>query len=160
MTTMTLSGYLATEQEITFPGGAAQVLDALADNEWTSLSDEIDNSANKYVFADLDIVLASAAFTGADSTLEVYVVPTINGTNYPAWLENSTSDSQINQQYFAGFATTSGTTAAQRLTQLSGPNAIGPLPNGKFKFGFRSRVNVALAGSGNTVYWRTWGYAA
>ena len=32
------------------------------------------------------------------------------------------------------------------------------LPQGKFKFGLRSRANVTLASSGNTLYWRPLAY--
>lgn len=51
MTTQTLSGYLASAAAITFSG--TQTLNSLTDNEYTDLSDEIDNSTNKYAFADL-----------------------------------------------------------------------------------------------------------
>jgi len=29
-----------------------------------------------------------------------------------------------------------------------------PLPDGKYKWAVRSRANVSLAASGNTLYWR------
>ena len=47
MTTFTtkLSGYLASAAAITWASG--QTLTSLTDNEYTDLSDEIDNSTNK-----------------------------------------------------------------------------------------------------------------
>lgn len=153
MATATLSGYQAEAQSVTFSG--TQTLVSLADNEWTSLSDEVDNSTTKYLFADLELVLASAAFTGTDSMVEIYIVPTVDGTNYPNWTDNVTTDEQENNQYYVGSVTTSGATEAQRLALRNVA-----LPNGKFKFGVRSRAGVALAASGNTLKWRPHGYSA
>ena len=48
MTTLKLSGYFAAAAAITFSG--TQQLNSLADNEYTDLSDEIDNSTNKYAY--------------------------------------------------------------------------------------------------------------
>ena len=81
MTTLKLSGFLTTAQTVAWTG-ATQKIDSLTDNEWTDLSDEIDNSTNKYAFASLDLVLGSAAFTGADAGVEVFVIQTVDGTNY------------------------------------------------------------------------------
>lgn len=146
-TNLTLSGYLATAISIAWATG--QALASLTNNEWTDLSDEHDNSSNLYVFADLEIVLASAAFTGAGSGIEVYLIPTLDGTNYPTWTGNGTSDEQENNIFYVGFVPTTGTTAAQRalLRDIE-------LPNGKYKWGFRSRAGVTLAGSGNSASFR------
>lgn len=147
MANLTLSGYLASAAAVVWSSG--QALDSLTDNEFTDLSDEIDNSTNKYVYADLELVLGSAAFTGADSGVEVYLVPTVDGTNYPTWTGNGTADEQENAPYFVGFIPLTGTTAAQR-----GVFREVPLPNGKYKYACRNRGNVTLAGSGNTLSWR------
>lgn len=146
-TTLKLSGYLTTEAAITWASG--QTLVSLTDNEYTDLSDEIDNSTNLYAFADLRMVLGSAAFTGTDSGIECYLVPTEDGTNYPTWTGNGTSDEQENNPFFVGFIPTTGTTAAQAGVLLRIK-----LPQGKYKWGFRNRGNVTLAASGNTIYWR------
>lgn len=142
-----LSGYLAAATSIAWSSG--QALDSLTDNEFTDLSDAIDNSTNKYALADLEIVLASAAFSGTDSAIEVYLVPSVDGTNYGQWTGNGTSDEQENSGYYVGSVTTTGTTAAQRMTLR---DIL--LPNGLYKFAFRNRGNVTLAGSGNTAKWR------
>lgn len=148
-----LSGYKAAAQSVTFSG--TQTIDSLTDNEWTNLSDEIDNSSTKYMLADIELVLGSAAFTGTDSAIELYLVPSIDDTNYPDWTGNVTTDEQENNKHFIGSMTTSGATAAQRMTLRSVA-----LPNGKFKFGIRSRAGVSLAASGNTLKWRPWQYAS
>jgi hypothetical protein len=142
-----LTGYLATATSVAWTSG--QTLDSALDNEWTDLSDAIDNSTNKYPFVDIEIVLASAAFTGTDSAIEVYLVPSVDGTNYGDWTGNVTTDEQENNGYFVGSKLTSGATAAQRLTLRDIP-----LPNGLYKYGLRNRGNVTLGSSGNTVKWR------
>lgn len=145
------SGYLAAAASITWASG--QALASLTDNEFTDLADEIDNSSNKYAFIDLYLDLASAAFTGTDSGIECFIVPSVDGTNYPTWTGNGTSDEQENNGFYVGFIPTTGTTAAQKgvLTRV-------PLSPGKWKPAFRNRGNVTLAGSGNTAYWRPWTY--
>jgi hypothetical protein len=147
------SGYKAAAQSVSFSG--TQQIDSLTDNEWTNLSDEIDNSSTKYLFADLELVLGSAVFTGADSAMEIYLVISVDDANYPDWTGNVTTDEQENNKHFIGSMTTSGATAAQRMTL----RAVA-LPPGKFKFGIRSRAGVTLAASGNTLKWRPWQYAS
>lgn len=157
MTTLKLSGYLTTAQSVAWTG-ATQKIDSLTDNEWTDLSDEIDNSSNKYAYADLDLALGSAAFTGSDSGIEVYIVPTIDGTNYPDWSGNATTDAPEQAHYYVAFLPLKAATAARRV--VSSSQAAIELPQGKFKFGIRSRANVTLASSGNTLYWRPKSYDA
>ena len=79
----------------------------------------------------------------------------MDGTNYPDWTGNSATDEQENNKFFVGTMTTTGTTAAQRMTL----RAVS-LPNGKFKMGIRSRAGVALAASGNTLKYRPWQYTS
>lgn len=146
MANLTRSGYLTTAAAITWASG--QTLASLTDNEYTDLSDEIDNSTNKYMYVDLDISLGSAAFTGTDSGIECYLIPCVDGTNYPTWTGNGTSDEQENDRYFVGFASTTGTTAAQRMAIRDIE-----LPNGKYKWAFRSRANVTMNAT-NTISWR------
>ena len=142
-----LTGYLAAAQTAAWTSG--QSLNSASDNDWTDLSDAIDNSTNKYPFADFEIVLASAAFTGTDSQIRVYIVPSVDGTNYGDWTGNVTTDEQENDKYFVGALTTSGATAAQRMTLRDIT-----IPNGLWKIGLRNATGVALAASGNTVKWR------
>lgn len=157
MTTLKLSGYLASAVSVAWTG-ATQKIDSLTDNEWTDLSDEVDNTTNLYAYADLDLVLGSAAFTGTDSGVEVYIVPTVDGTNYPDWSGNSTSDAPQQAHYFVAFLPLTAATAARRV--VSSSQAAIELPQGKFKFGMRSRANVTLAASGNTLYYRPKAYQA
>lgn len=153
MANLTRSGYLASATSIAWTSG--QALDSATDNEYTDASDAVDNSTNKYMFADVEIVLASAAFTGTDSGIEVYLIPSVDGTNYPTWTGNGTADEQENNGFFVGFVSTTGTTAAQRMVLRDVE-----LPNGLYKWAFRNRGNVTLAGSGNSASWRPHSVAA
>lgn len=147
MANLTRSGYLASATAIAWTSG--QALDSAADNEYTDASDAVDNSTNKYMLADVEIVLASAAFTGTDSGIEVYLIPSVDGTNYPTWTGNGTADEQENNGFFVGFVSTTGTTAAQRMVLRDVE-----LPNGLYKWAFRNRGGVTLASSGNSASWR------
>lgn len=145
-----LSGYKAAAQT-----ALSTELNSLADATWSSLSSEIDNSSNKYMLCDIEVVLASAAFTGSDSVVEIYLVPCMDGTNYPNFQASGTADEQENNQYYVGSVTTSGATAAQRMVLRNVA-----LPNGTYKFGVRNQTGVALASSGNTVKWRPHQYSS
>lgn len=153
MADVTLSGYKAAAAAVVFSG--TQTLVSLQDNEWTDLSDAIDNSTNKYMFADLELVLGSAAFTGLDSAMELFLVPSVDGTNYADWTGNVLTDVQHNNIHFIGSVATSGSTQAQRLT-LRGV----ALPAGLYKYGVRNRGGVTLAASGNTLSWRPYQYSS
>lgn len=150
MADATLSGYKAAAQT-----ALSTELNSLGDATWSSLSSEIDNSSTKYMLADIEVVLASAAFTGTDSQVEIYLVPCVDGTNYPDFQASGTADEQENSQYYVGSVTTTGATAAQRMVLRNVA-----LPNGTFKFGVRNQGGVALASSGNTVKWRPHQYSA
>ena len=147
MSEFKLSGYKAAAAAVAWASGTA--LNDLLNDEWTDLSDEIDNSTNLYLSVDLEIVLASAAFTGVDSAIEVYLIPSVDGTNYPNWTGSVNTAEQENMPYFVGIAVTSGAEAAQRMVLRDIP-----LPNGKYKWGFRNASNVTLAASGNAANWR------
>lgn len=150
MATSYLSGYLAEAQTVAFSG--TQTMDSLAVDEWTNLSDEIDNSTNKYMLADFELVLGSAAFV--DDVISMYIVPSVDGTNYPDWTGNVATAQSKNEQYFVGSFSIDDT-QAQRAA-LRGV----ALPNGKFKIGIRNNPDVALAASGNTLKYRPYGYGA
>jgi len=147
------SGYKAAAAAVVFSG--TRTLVSLADNEWTDESDEIDNSSTKYMMMDLSLTLGSAAFTGTDSILEIFVIPSLDDTVYPSWTGDGIIDEQENQIFFVGSVTTDGTTAAQEM-YLSDV----AMPNGKFKFGVRNRGGIVLNASGNTLKWRPWNYSS
>jgi len=150
-----LSGYKAAAQSVTFSG--TQTMASLADNEWTDLSDEIDNSSNKYMLCDIEVFLGSfTAGTTGDEAIEIYIVPSVDGTNYPDWTGNSTSDAQENNNHFVGSVPIKQSGAATKRAALRNVS----LPNGTFKFGLRNRCNAALAASGSTLKYRPHQYSS
>ena len=153
MTDVRHSGYKAELQPIVFSG--TRTLVSLADDEWTDLSDVVDNSANLWLFSDWEFVCTSVAFTGADSAIEMYLLPAVDGTVYADWTGDGTADLQEHNVHFVGSFTTSGTTAAQQLS-LRGVE----LPPGKFKIGVRNRGGIVLAASGSTLSYRPWQYSS
>lgn len=143
----TLSGYKASATSIAWTSG--QALDSAADNEYTDLSDEIDNTTNKYIFHDVRVALASAAFTGTDSAISLYLVPSVDGTNFAQWTGNVTTFEQENENSHVDTLQTSGATEAQEIIFRDVK-----IPNGKFKYAFRNKGGVSLAGSGNSAQYR------
>ena len=126
--------------------------DALTNDEWTDLSDELDNSAAgaKAVFADFHCALGTVVFTGADSAIEMYLVAPGNADTYPDWAGTGTADLQEQNVHFVGSFTTSGASAAQELYLRDVE-----IPPGKWKIGLRSRANVTLNAT-NNLYYRLW----
>lgn len=123
---------------------------------WTSISSEFDNSTTGYMFMDIEVYLAApaVAWSGADSAYEIYIVPAVDGTNYPDTVNTGTGDEQENNQYFIGSITTQGAGTVACRQSIRGVE----VPNGKWKLFGRNRTNQTLAASGNSIKWRPWGY--
>lgn len=150
MTDVKKTAYLAEAQT-----ALSSDLDADTDNTWSGLSAEFDNSTNGYMFMDIEVYLASASFTGADSAYEIYVVPSLDGANYPTTINSGTADEQENNQYFVGSITTTGVSQEVQRQVIRGVE----VPNGKWKMFARNRTNDGLTSTNdNTVKWRPWGY--
>lgn len=148
--TAKLSGYQAAATAVSWSSAG---LSSLANNTYSGLSDEIDNSTTRYTHADLYVELGSAAFTGSGSGIEIYLVPSVDGAKYPSWATSVSTDETENTPHFVGFMATTASTAAQKMV-LRGIE----FPAGKFKIAIRNRGGVALAASGNALYWRPFGY--
>lgn len=122
-------------------------LNSLANGSTTALSAEIDNTTNLYKYMDLELYVASAAFTGT-SYVSLYVVPTLDGTNYPDW-DAGASPGLGNNNYWVGDLFLKAATGAERHV-LRGVL----VPTGKFKTAAKNAGGVAMASSGNTVSYR------
>ncbi len=132
-----------------------RTLASLAADEWTNLADEINNTTQgKALFADFHIALGSAAFTGADSAIELYLLAPGNADVYPDWTGDGIVDLQEQNVHFVGSFTTSAATAAQELYLRDVE-----IPPGKWKIGVRSRAPVALNAT-NTLYYRLWSHGS
>lgn len=137
------TGYQVAPIVVTWSG---QGVNDLADNEYTDLSDAIDNGTTKYKTVDVRIALASAAFNGNDSLIQLFIAASVDGSNYPTWKGAVTTDEAVNMNCYEDYVMTSGATEAQELVIRDVP-----VPPGLYKIGLRSRANVLLANTGNTV---------
>ncbi len=142
-------GYKAEIQTVAFNG--TRKLNSLASTEWSHLSDEIDNSLNGFSFADFKLDLESAAW---DGTLDIYIVPSIDGTTWPDWTGDGTADIAKQESFFA-FSFTVSETEAQDVAETDIK-----LPAGKFKIGIRNNGAVSTTAQNNTLKWRPWNWGA
>jgi len=151
MTDVVNSGYKSAAQTVSW---SANPFDALINDEWTDLSDVIDNSLQRNLFMDFVLDLGSVVFTGADAAIEIYVVPSVDGTNYPEWLGGVATNEQEHNQYFAASITVHPDTAA-----FHGVFRKVEMPVGLFKIAVRNKANVTLNAT-NTLKWRPWQYSS
>ena len=146
-----LSGYKATLQD-----GLTTEMNSLANEGFTALGAEQNNSSTKYMMCDIEVYIdpSTAAGTTGDEAVEIYLIPSADDANYPTWT-SGTSDAQENNQYYVGSVTIKqgATTDKAVLRNVA-------LPNGKFKWACRNRCNDSLAASGNYVKWRPHQYSS
>lgn len=144
------SGYKEEAQTIDF--SATRKPSAFIDDEWSDLSDELDNSSVKYLFADFEFVTGAASAFTDGSTFSLYLVPAMDGTNYPDWTSDGTADEPDNEQYFVGSFTVGAATSTR--TTLRGVS----MPPGKFKVGMRNQSGQTT--TSGVLKYRRWGYAS
>lgn len=148
MAEFTLSGY-----KVAIATALTTDLNSLANGSASALSAEIDNSTNKYLYADMELNLASLTPT-AGGYVALYLVPSVDGTNYPLF-DTGASPGTANNNYFAGSFSTKAAAAAQRIAMREIQ-----LPPGKYKLAVYNGAGVALAASGNTLSWRPFNTAS
>ncbi len=148
MAEFTLSGY-----KVAIATALTTELNSLANGSTSALSAEIDNSTTKYLYADIELSLASLTPT-ANGYVALYLVPTIDGTNYPLF-DTGTSPGTANNNYFVGSFMTKAAAAAQRIAMREIQ-----LPAGKYKLAVYNGAGAALAASGNTLSWRPYNTAS
>lgn len=148
MAEFTLSGYKAT-----IATALTTELNSLANGSASALSAEIDNSTTKYLYADMELYLASLD-PAVNGFVALYLVPTINGTNYPLF-DSGASPGTANNNYFVGSFFTRDASGIQRIAMREIQ-----LPPGKYKFSVLNAAGVALAASGNTLSWRPYNTAS
>lgn len=125
-------------------------LDSLADAA-RALSGAIDNSTNLNLYMDLqlEIKYTSSAPTAGVIVAEVYLLPTVDGTNYE---EGGTTITPQASRLVATFESRNGSTSAfEYLTSLGIP-----IPVGSFKLLLINKSGKTLASSGNTLKYRTY----
>ncbi len=138
---------MATTLHTAYTAAAATVLttelNSLANGSYTAASTAIDNTSNCYLFADFELVLAAqGSARSAGATVSLYIVSSLDGTNYgDAPVSGTTSPSVV-------WSLDAATTARR----LSGPESKDvPIPPGKFKIYALNSTGQALAASANTV---------
>lgn len=135
-------------------GGTA--FNSLADGSG-AISSEVDNSTGLYQFADLEVTMGSAVTSsGLDARIDVYLVPTYDGTNYPT---PGGATTFTGSQYVGSISSveTVGTVAVTNYTNGTLRQIL--LPPTKFKIGlvnelgasFNSSVTVKLRRYNSTV---------
>lgn len=127
-------------------------LNSLATGNACALSSEQDNGTNLDIYADFQLDLASLTISSSGAYVSVYIVPSVDGTNYPDWATGTGGGYQT--QYLAGVILVKNVSATTARANLSGV----ALPPGKFKVAVRNTVGASFASSGNTLKIRT--YAA
>lgn len=115
---------------------------------------EQDNSANRYEFADVVISLGSMNVTSATAYLELYVVGSPDGTNYPDVGTASASPGAGNRNYLVGTVAFSVLNAAQRQILKNVP-----LPPSKYKVFVRNQLGVTTASTSSVVEFYPWNRA-
>src|SRR4051812_10678267 len=136
---------MATTNKWTAPEAIATALttelNSLANSALSSASSAIDNETDKYLYMELELVLASLTPTGTPYC-NVYLVKQIDGSNYE---DNTTS---ATHQIVAVFPlSTAG--AAKRI--IVSNILIPPCP---FKLIVQNNCGPSLASSGNTLKYR------
>lgn len=118
-------------------------LNSLASND-SQISAAIDNETDKYLYLNLELVLASLT-PATVPYVALYALYSLDGTNY-----QDGSDTVIPQpNALLCVLALSTSTGAKRLVAANLP--IAPL---KFKLVLENQANVALAASGNTLKYR------
>ena len=133
-----------------------RTLVSLADDEWTDLADEINNTQlGRAIFSDFHLTLGSLTPTGADAAVELYLLPTGKADVYPEWTGDGIVDLQEHNVHFVGSFTlsTGASIKEQYLRDVE-------VPPGKWKLGVRNRANVALAASGSSLNYRLWSHGS
>lgn len=120
-------------------------LNALANNG-VAVSAAQDNGTNLRLFADYELALTYAVAPTAGAAVELYLVPSVDGTNYP-----DTTD-PIAGTALVGVFPLRAVTTAQRIA-LRGVL----LTPGLYKLALKNAAGQAMGASGHTLKQRTYG---
>ena len=131
--TATLASKLTTE------------LNSLADGSVTALGTEVDNTTDLDDVMDGELNLASYTMNSTAAYCTLYLIPSLDGTNYPDW--NSGAKGNYHDQY--AVATLRVYPSGAAGTKRAEVTAV-PIPPCKFKLAIGNFTTVNLAGSGNT----------
>ena len=107
----------------------------------------LDNSTDRYFWDDLELVCTFAATPSANATLEVYLIPSIDGSNYTDGSDSVDPPSTS----LVGIFPIRAVTSVQRLS-IRGIQ----LPPGLFKYVVWNKTGVSSSGTSNTLKRRSY----
>ena len=116
-------------------------LNSLADGSYSAASSAYDNETNLYLYADVEIVLASLTPTSG-AFIALYLVKSLDGTNFA---DGGGATAPAAADLVAQVDLSTSTGAKRRVV------ANIPIPPLQFKWILLNEANVALASSGNTL---------
>lgn len=136
---------MATEKWSDFSARGAVLtteMDSLANGSRSVLGTEVDNNANNDRFAVLELVTQFGSSPTDYSTIDVYMVPAVDGTNYG----DGSDTVRPSQDDFVGAFQLRATTSQQRL--FTKPFELLPC---KFKFLVYNGSGQSMGGTGNSL---------
>jgi hypothetical protein len=139
VTDFRLSAYATADSALTTE------LNSLANNANSAAGPAIDNSTDKYPFADVEAVLDHAVAPAAGGVWDIFIVARVDGTNYGD-VDNTTAEPWCTIPVAAN-------TNTQRITR----QGRYPIPPENFKLFARNRSGQAAVASGNTIKLRRYG---
>lgn len=116
-------------------------LNSLSAGSGSALGTEYDNSASLFMWGLFELTVTFGTGPTADSTLDLFLVPAPDGTNY-----DDGSNSVFTQNASIGGFNMRSVTTAQKLSIYAVP-----LPPTKFKVNIQNNTNQTTAASGNLV---------
>ena len=118
-------------------------LNSLANNQNAITSAGVDPTSDRHLFGDLELAVTFGSSPTEDTTVEVYFLPTVDGTNYPNGATGTgiTPKSSLLVAVFA----LHNQTAQRHVMRYVG------VPNSAYKVLLRNKSGVSFPASGSTV---------
>jgi hypothetical protein len=120
-------------------------LNSIANNANTAASPAIDNSTDRYPFADLEFVIDHGTSPSVGGVWDIFILTRVDGSNFPT-LDNVTAEPWYTLPVAAN-------TNVQRITR----QARLPIPPEQFQIFMRNRSGQSAVASGNTLKIRRYG---
>ena len=117
-------------------------LNAIAASTGKAISAALDNSTDQDLFADLELAVDYVSAPTAGGVIELYVLPSVDGSVYP---DGSATVLPQSSLYVGGFAVRAVTTA--QVMVLRGV----ALPPGLFKYVIQNTTSQAFPASGSVL---------
>lgn len=117
-------------------------LNSLASSTGKAISAAIDNSVNLDLFDDLELAVTFASAPTAGTVVELYLLPSIDGSTYP---DGSATVLPQSALFVGGFAVRAVSTA--QVMVMRGVAS----PPGSFKYLVQNTTNQAFPASGSTL---------